>query len=168
MSLNIDSLIIYAIEKVAKKIKRTRSKSKSKSKGSGGTVEVEIVFNISGHPLSQEAKSIFEKEGAEIVDIFPDVDMGQLPVSLIEEGGRIIEEMVGSLSLFTGKYRVILPGYAPLSAVILGMLHGITGFFPEIVVLVRQGTTFLPVSPISLQNIRDKSRDKIRRILGEP
>ena len=59
-----------------------------------------------------------------------------------------------------GQIMVAMPGLAPLCSLIMPIIHGITGQFPEIVIMkpgLERGT-FIPQDPVDLQKLRLDSR----------
>jgi len=130
-----------------------------------------IVINLSGHPLSKDAKTMLNPDF--LLNIFPDVDMQEeLSISLVRASSGIIKKILQSAEkngfiedILTGNYRIILPGFSSLAALVITELHAITGHFPPIISMKRIQHEFLPSEPIFLQDIRDSVRNTIRKRL---
>ncbi len=161
MSISIDNLIIEGIKLLSQYYKKRKKKNLPKI-SAGST----LLFNISGHKLSDNAKNMLNDryENLQIVDILPNVNMDVLEKGIVEEAFSIVEQMMEYSDIFTGKYRVILPGYSPLAAVLLALLHGVSGFFVSIILLKRVDNEFLPDGALNLQDFRDTIRSKSREI----
>ncbi len=60
---------------------------------------------------------------------------------------------------------LVPPGFAPLASIVLAIVHGLTGHFPQIICLVKDPSgSFIPSKKINLQDIRNNvrvSRDNV-------
>jgi hypothetical protein len=50
---------------------------------------------------------------------------------------------------------IVPPGLAPLSVLVVVAIHGMTGYFPNVVGMVRGENGFEPLPPIKLQEYRN-------------
>jgi hypothetical protein len=50
---------------------------------------------------------------------------------------------------------VALPGLSPLAALVLTIIHGLTGSFPVIQTLIRSDSGFIPGPQVDLQTLRN-------------
>jgi len=118
-------------------------------------------LNISGHPLSAEAAEQYANSGySKIVDI-PVENVEFSPNSVIEKAISIVKSILKKHSKLvkTNSYTVLLPGFMPLGAAIISILHGVSGSFPNISFLKRDNGIFIPAGEIDLQTLRLEARD---------
>lgn len=102
-----------------------------------------IKLNLSGHQ-----NSLLEKQGY----IFP----GSLQVDLSDK--ELPQKIVAFLANYITSGDVVvcvLPGLAPLAAITLASIHGISGTFPSIVAMIRTESGFEPGEALNLQDFRN-------------
>lgn len=105
-------------------------------------------LNMSGHPNLE-----LEKMGFLNVPLQVDISDPKLPDKL----KVLLQDKIPAKS---GQIMVVMPGLAPLCNLIMPIIHGITGQFPEIVIMkpgLERGT-FIPQDPVDLQKLRLDSR----------
>jgi hypothetical protein len=102
-------------------------------------------LNLSGHFNKTLEGQGFIFPGALHVDL----QDPQLPEKVANFLGQI-EGLDGSEPVI-----VALPGLAPLAAIVLAVIHGMTGNFPIVQPLVRTDEGFVPGSVMDLQGIRN-------------
>lgn len=146
--------IIQAVSILAKYVKKLKSNKKLKS------VSGRVLFNLSGHPLSEKAEAEFKQTGINtIVNVeIPTIDY--TPSSVVNSAVEIAKEMCKKAlkQLLTGDFLIILPGYTPLAATLISIIHGIAGHFPNITFLARKDSVFMPAGNINLQALRTEMR----------
>jgi hypothetical protein len=102
-----------------------------------------IKLNLSGHTNENLDQMGFTFPETLHVDL-SDPDLGQkltdFLAPLITSGDQVV---------------VALPGLAPLAALVLVIIHGLTGTFPVIQPLVRGQSGFTPAPQIDLQTLRN-------------
>ena len=102
-----------------------------------------VKLNLSGHANAQ-----LEDLGY----IFP----GSLQVDLSDS--ELPQKIVDFLSNYITSGDVVqcvLPGLAPLAAITLAAIHGISGSFATIVPMIRGAEGFTPGEPLNLQDFRN-------------
>jgi hypothetical protein len=85
-------------------------------------------------------------------------------VNLHSKLTNLLTQYVSTDSIVT----IVLPGLSPLTTLIIAIIHGLTGQFPNIVPMIRQPDgSFKPAdNPISLQDLRNNiSRTSRQNIL---
>jgi len=105
-----------------------------------------IKINLSGHPNTHLDAMGFINPGTLHVDL----NDSELPNKLI----NFLKPLVSDHD----QVIVALPGLAPLAALIVTILHGLTGNFPVIQPLVRSDNGFVPADPIDLNTVRQNAR----------
>ena len=50
---------------------------------------------------------------------------------------------------------IVPPGLAPLSILVITAIHGLTGYFPQVISMVKGGDGFTPLEPVNLQEYRN-------------
>jgi len=85
-----------------------------------------LKFNLCGHD-----NPLLTKEGFKYLPIQADLADVNLEVKLVE---FFIKQGVTSNSIVT----IVQPGLAPLASSVLVVLHGLTGHFPKIQLVIRQ------------------------------
>ncbi len=120
------------------------------------------IVNVSDHPFAPPALKILNDWGYE--DIV-NIKVGNVNVEKIEEEAlRIIEKIAEKIgeNLLTGNFILNNAGLSPLAQVITAYLHGLSGHFPNLLILERQDgimpPLFLPIKIISLQTLRNDVR----------
>lgn len=127
-----------------------------------------VLLNISGHPLSDEAREQAEDGGYAIINIpVPNVDVtsSESILEYLEEVFKTLSKNKSVLNAIrTNNYGVIPAGMSILTSCIIAMLHGISGGFPTQLWLTRNddgkfvfGDDF--ATQLDLQEIRLKYRD---------
>ena len=102
-----------------------------------------VKLNLSGHQNVDLAALGFEFPGPLVVDLADPL----LPVRVAE----FLAPKIGSGDTVT----VALPGLAPLAAIVVAVIHGLSGQFPKTQPLLRNADgTFSPGPILDLQNIR--------------
>jgi hypothetical protein len=102
-----------------------------------------VKLNLSGH-----ANSTLDELGY----VFP----GTIQVDLSDKD--LPQKIVCLLSNYMTSGDVVtcvLPGLAPLAAITLTAIHGITGSFPSLVALIRKEDRFEPGEALNLQDFRN-------------
>jgi hypothetical protein len=102
-----------------------------------------VKLNLSGHANAQLTDMGF---------IFP----GIMQVKL--EDQNLPQKIVDFLSQYITSGDVVtcvLPGLAPLAAITLTAIQGITGTFPSIIMLIRKEEGFEPGEALNLQDFRN-------------
>lgn len=102
-----------------------------------------IKLNLSGH-----ANQALDDLGYAFV--------GSLQVDLADQ--ELPQKIVEFLSQFMtsgDRVQCVLPGLAPLAAITLTAIHGITGTFPITVPMIRGAEGFTPGEPLDLQDFRN-------------
>ena len=155
LGLNGAQMLVKAIApKIMKRIKRKMNKK----------VEFKTapIVNVSDHPFAPQAIKILEEWGYE--DIV-NVKVGNVNVNKIEEEAlKIVEKIAEAIgqNLLTGNFILNNAGLSPLAQTITTYLHGLSGHFPNLLILERQNgvvpTLYLPVKILSLQTLRDEIR----------
>jgi len=145
--ITVTSLLFKAINKI-------NQKRKGKKKYKGIEMDKKILFNLSGHRLHPE----FIRKNPQyfVVDIpIKNVE------NVVKDAADLIIEMHKHFDLELGGYDIIAAGFSPLANTILVMLHGITGYFPNLILLKRnQENLFIDSELIRLQEIRNLFRQK--------
>jgi len=108
---------------------------------------MELKINMSGHENVHLKEMGFLFPGTLHVNL-TDPDLTQKLCVLLKELG------VSSDS----KVVLALPGLAPLAALIITVIHGITGEFPVVQTLVRSGDGFVPGPLMDLNGVRETAR----------
>jgi len=102
-----------------------------------------VKLNLSGHANAELDQLGFVFPGVLHVDL-ADPDLGQkltdFLAPLMGSGDQVV---------------VALPGLSPLAALVLAIVHGLTGSFTVIQPLIRSGSEFIPGSQIDLQALRN-------------
>jgi hypothetical protein len=112
-----------------------------------------LKLNLSGHSNQDLDALGFLNPGALHVDL-ADPQLPEKVANFLSQ----IEGLDGSEPVI-----VALPGLAPLAAIILAVLHGMTGNFPVVQPLVRGESGFVPGPLMDLQGVRnDLARAKAR------
>jgi len=102
-----------------------------------------IKLNLSGHANEHLDQMGFAFPGTLHVDL-SDPELGQKLTNFLSP-------LMGS-----GDHVVVaLPGLAPLAALVLTIIHGLTGSFPTVQPLVRGESGFVPGPQIDLQTLRN-------------
>jgi len=102
-----------------------------------------VKLNLSGHANAELDKLGF---------VFP----GVLHVDLSDPG--LTTKLTNFLSplMNSGDQVVVaLPGLSPLAALVLTIIHGLTGSFPVIQTLIRSDSGFIPGPQVDLQTLRN-------------
>ena len=102
-----------------------------------------VKLNLSGHANPELDKLGFVFPGVLHVDLAdPEltVKLTNFLAPLMGSGDQVV---------------VALPGLAPLAALVLVIIHGLTGNFPTIQPLVRGESGFVPGPQIDLQTLRN-------------
>ena len=104
-----------------------------------------ILLNMSGHPNPGLAQMGF-------IDLPLQVDLTDpaLPGRLTQ----LLHDHIGD----DADVVVALPGLAPLAALVLAIIHGLTGGFPRIQTLIRDGANWVPGPVLDLNQIRSDAR----------
>ncbi len=137
-------------------------KKKKKKNISINSSEIPIL-NLSGHTLPSQATGIIKSKFQyfQIVDVkigsYNDEKLVEGATKIIKEA---VEKMNNPLDLETGNFIIIPPGFAPLSSILMAVLHGISGHFPKIWTFKRKDGAYILSDKIyDLQDIRIKSRE---------
>jgi len=105
-----------------------------------------VKLNLSGHANAH-------------LDAMGFINPGTLHVDLNDD--QLVDKLIQFLKPLVGDHDqvvVALPGLAPLAALIVTILHGLTGNFPIIQPLVRSDNGFVPSNPIDLNAVRQQAR----------
>ena len=104
-----------------------------------------VRLNMSGHPNPGLAQMGF-------VDLPLQVDLADpnLPARLTQ----LMADQIGD----DPDVVVALPGLAPLAALTLAIIHGLTGAFPRVQPLIRDGANWVPGPVLDLQQVRNDAR----------
>ena len=97
-----------------------------------------VLINLSGHPLTQEAKKEIISWGkCEIIEKIPNADLTDPDTymeNIIDICDKIVKELMEddeiTQNLLVGKYFIIPPGKTSIAIAFTAILHGITGHFP--------------------------------------
>jgi hypothetical protein len=57
---------------------------------------------------------------------------------------------------------IVAPGLAPLAVLVIVTIHGLTGYFPQVVSMVKGENGFIPLPPLDLQEYRNSCVRPIR------
>jgi len=102
-----------------------------------------IKLNLSGHANEHLDQMGFAFPGTLHVDL-SDPELGQKLTNFLSP-------LMGS-----GDHVVVaLPGLAPLAALVITIIHGLTGTFPTVQPLIRSDSVFVPGPQIDLQSLRN-------------
>ena len=102
-----------------------------------------IKLNLSGHANEHLDQMGFAFPGTLHVDL-SDPELGQKLTNFLSP-------LMGS-----GDHVVVaLPGLAPLAALVITIIHGLTGTFPTIQPLIRSDLGFVPGPQVDLQSLRN-------------
>lgn len=114
-----------------------------------------IKLNMSGH-----VNPALEEMGYINLGLHVDLADPELPNKIAE----ILTRHISSGDTVT----VSLPGLAPLAAIVLATIHGLSGHFPKVIALVRQSDgSFQPCEPFDLQGLRNDVARKKHRDQGD-
>jgi len=103
----------------------------------------QVKLNLSGHK-----NQALEDEGFETIILHVDLADENLSTKVAE----LLSTKVDSSSTVL----LALPGLAPLASLVIALLHGLTGSFPFIQTLIRQGDgSFSPGPILDLQEVRN-------------
>jgi hypothetical protein len=104
-------------------------------------------LNLSGHENAQLAEMGFE---------FP----GSLQVNLSDpQTPQKVADFLVSLGISSeDQILLVLPGLAPLAALVISIIHGLTGTFPVIQLMVKGDSGFVPGFTVDLNEVRTNAR----------
>ena len=119
-----------------------------------------VLFNLSGHPLPDGTPTTGYSQ---VIDIkIPNIEMGD-EQSILTSVIDLVNEMIDNSSeliIEQGNYDLIPPGMAPISLVLISILHGITGHFPNIRFIYKSNDGFkLAGFALKLQDLRINARE---------
>lgn len=123
-----------------------------------------IIINFSGHPLTKRQQTaVSTSKGhpiSHIIDLQPHFDQQRPFAPQIQNVVNSIAQ--SSPDWLQKRVLIVPPGHAPAAAVLLAVLHGRLGHFPEII-RIRPSPDDAPepyevAEIISLQQLRDVAR----------
>lgn len=127
---------------------------------------IPVILNFS-HPLTQQQlHAVVQRVGMDVterrvaVHVQPDESMEHAALRLLRECGLSSESWQGQPIL------TVLPGLSPLAACLITGMHGLSGYFPAVIV-IRPNATGLPgvfsvTEIVNLQNLRLHLREHHR------
>jgi len=104
-----------------------------------------VRLNLSGHPNQALTQQGF-------VDLPLQVDLTDPALP-----GRLTQLLANHIG-DDADVVVALPGLAPLAALVLAIVHGLTGSFPRVQTLVRDGAVWIPGPILDLNQVRTQAR----------
>lgn len=103
-----------------------------------------VKLNLSGHANQSLDDLGFVFPGALHVDL-TDPDLGA-------KVANFLSPLMGS----GDQVLIALPGLSPLASIVLAVIHGLTGQFPQVQPLIRQADgSFVAGNPLDLQSLRN-------------
>ena len=102
-----------------------------------------VKLNLSGHE-----NETLKAQGYETHILHVDLADSELPTKVV----NFLKPYINS----GDTVQVVLPGLAPLAAIVLTAIHGLSGHFPSVIMLKREETGFVPINPpLYLQDFRN-------------
>jgi len=104
-------------------------------------------LNLSGHENAKLKDLGFEFPGVLHVDLADPETPEKITAFLVKLGITSEDKVI-----------VALPGLAPLAAIVITALHGLTGYFPDVQLMVKSESGFVPGLTVDLNEVRTNAR----------
>lgn len=121
-----------------------------------------VLINLSGHPLSDNARKRVKKYQIVNVDV-PTIALDTLE-GLVQGVQQMLAPLTGDndvvTALKTGAYEIVPPGASSVALVTITILHAISGHFPKLRYFYRNADgEFVLSDTLDLQTLRTDARD---------
>lgn len=126
----------------------------------------DLLLNLSRRHLNSKLKKELNRKGLTVFSKRFNVGTENLLESMIHQSIQFLKEIIEDEEInehiFSNRYLLIMPGYSPLSIVLLVLLKSIIGQFPKILLLfLKQGRQFIS-DPFNLAEMDISSNNRLQ------